>query len=104
MDFRPEIFKHFVQQLRMVVDVEIEKQNDPGNRPTRDFEDMAFELMTMVRDDIMKNIPSWKRISRGLPGGINIPETFDNCIIRDGYYLDKFDLDKLPKAETLTIK
>lgn len=44
---------------------------------------------------VLKHVPTWKAISTyDMDGKPVVPE---HCIVRDGYYLDMFDLDKLPK-------
>ena len=43
---------------------------------------------------MLKHVPMWKAISMYVDGKPSVPE---HCIVRDGYYLDLFDLDKLPR-------
>lgn len=43
---------------------------------------------------ILEHVPTWKAITLYVDGKPSVPE---HCIVRDGYYLDLFDLDKLPK-------
>ena len=45
---------------------------------------------------MMKHLPIWKAIKAYVDGTPMVPE---HCIVRDGYYLDMFDLDKLPKED-----
>ena len=45
---------------------------------------------------MMKHLPTWKAIKAYVDGTPMVPE---HCIVRDGYYLDMFDLDKLPKED-----
>ena len=45
---------------------------------------------------MMKHLPTWKTIKAYVDGTPIVPE---HCIVRDGYYLDMFDLDKLPKED-----
>ena len=49
---------------------------------------------------MLKRVPMWKAISRYADGRPEVPE---HCIVRDGYYLDLFDLDKLPKEDDFVI-
>jgi len=44
----------------------------------------------------MKHLPTWKAIKEYVDGTPMVPE---HCIVRDGYYLDMFDLGKLPKED-----
>lgn len=45
---------------------------------------------------MLKHVPTWKAIDMYVNGQPVVPE---HCIVRDGYYLDIFDLDKLPKVQ-----
>ena len=45
---------------------------------------------------MMKHLPMWKTIKAYVGGTPVVPE---HCIVRDEYYLDIFDLDKLPKED-----
>lgn len=46
---------------------------------------------------MLKHLPTWKPIS--MYDGNGKPIVPEHCIVRDGYYIDLFDLDKLPKAD-----
>ena len=46
---------------------------------------------------MMKHLPMWKAIKVYVSGTPIVPTK--HCIVRDGYYLDMFDLDKLPKED-----
>lgn len=46
---------------------------------------------------MMKHVPTWKAIKIYYEDGK--PIVPEHCIVRDGYYLDLFDLDKLPKED-----
>lgn len=50
---------------------------------------------------MLKRLPMWKPI--GKYDEKERPIVPEHCIVRDGYYLDLFDLDKLPKCDDFVI-
>ena len=57
---------------------------------------LSHDNALFVLEQVINDLPTWKKIQYDKEGRPIIPQ---NSIIRDGYYLDTFALDRLSKED-----
>lgn len=74
--------------------------NEPHFQDIEAVKQFSKTLLNLARKEILESLPKWKTYEGELIGnGLTFKDNVNLVLVRNGYYIDVNELDKLPKEE-----